>query len=130
MGVAEELDALRAELSGCHLVAYADLQSRLVLCASSAGNPAQEELDALSRAANLALDGNVAEGAKPLWAADTGNAPASSAMLMTGQEVRMFLRSPGNAPEALIVVAEAGADMAILQDRAGQALGRIAALEG
>ncbi len=129
MGVAEVLDNLRAELSGCLLVAYADLQSRLVLCASSAGSPAQEELDALSKSAHLALDGNIADGAQALWANETENAPASSAMLMTGREVRVFLRCPGNASEALILVSEARADLAALQDCAYAALDRIVALD-
>lgn len=101
MNVTEELDAMRAEVSGCKLVAFTDLSSQLVLCASAVSNPIQDEMNALSAAAHLALDGAYAEGAAPIW---NGDAPAEIAMLLTGEEARVFIRSPANPSEALICV--------------------------
>ena len=109
MSVTDALDALRSELSGCALVAYADLNSRLVLSTSAAGHPGQEELDALSSAAQLVLAGAVAEGGAPVWG---GDSPADMAMLMTGSEARVFLRAADAAPEALICVCAPNVDLA------------------
>ena len=44
MDVAEALDKLRAEVTGCELAAFTDLSSKMVLCVSSVGRRAQEEL--------------------------------------------------------------------------------------
>lgn len=125
MTVSEALDAMRLEVAGCSLVAYTDLSSELVLCASTAGRPAQEELDALSHAARIALDGTLAEGARPLWDDEAPGAPAETAMLLTGAEARVFLRSSGEAAEALACVCSADADLGAVVDCARTALDRI-----
>ena len=65
MDITAELDAMRADVRGCALVAYTDLASQLVLCTSAASKPVQEEMNALSQAAQLTLDGAYAEGAGP-----------------------------------------------------------------
>ena len=127
MTVNEALDAMREELPGCSLVAFTDLSSQLVLCTSSAGRPAQEELDSLSRAAQIALVGAVAEGAGPVWDGDASGEPAETAMLLTGSEARVFLRSSGDAPEALVCVCSADADLGAVVDSGRVALDRIMA---
>jgi len=127
MTVNEALDNMRAELPGCSLVAFTDLSSQLVLCASSAGRPAQEELDALSRAAQVALNGAVADGAGALWDKEASGEPAETAMLLTGAEARVFLRSSGDAPEALVCVCSADADLSAVVDSGRAALDRILA---
>lgn len=124
MSVAEALDAMRSDLPGCALVAYADLGSALVLCASTTGKPAQEELDRLSRAAQVALDGALAEGAAPVLDG-AGAGRAETAMLLTGSEARVFLRSPGEAPEALICVCAPDIDLGAVVDCGRAALNRI-----
>lgn len=126
MNVAAELDAMRSEISGCSLVAFTDLSSQLVLCASAASKPVQEELNALSRAANLALDGAFAEGAAPLWA-DGGKTAPETAVLMTGAEVRVFLRSPGKPNEALVCVCAPDIELDAVVDSGRSTLGRILA---
>lgn len=126
MNVTAELDAMRSELSGCSLVAFTDLSSQLVLCASAASKPVQEELNALSEAANLALDGAFAEGAAPLWS-EGGEAPAETAVLLTGAEVRVFLRSPGKPNEALVCVCAPDAELDTVVDSARSTLNRILA---
>lgn len=111
MSVTDALDAMRSELPGCALVAYADLKSGLVLSTSAAALPGQEELDRLSGAAQLALDGGVAESAAAVWSKTADNAPADAALLLTGTEARVFLRAPGAAPEALICVCAPDGDL-------------------
>lgn len=123
MDITAELDAIRAEMQGCTLVAYADLSSQLVLCTSAAAKPAQEEMNALSKAAQLALDGAYAEGAAPSWNA---TAPAELSVLMTGSEARLFLRAPENPVEALMCVCAPDTDLEAAVTQARAALARIA----
>jgi hypothetical protein len=124
MSVSDALDDLRSEIPGCSLVAFADLSSRIVLTASSVMKPAREELDALSSAAHLALDGSVGEGASSLWG-DAGEAAAETAMLLSASEARIFMRSPGENPEALICVCAPDSDLEMVVDCARVALKRI-----
>lgn len=104
MSIVKAMDALRSDVPGCSMVVYVDLTSRLVLGASAPGNPGQEELDGLAKAAQLALTGVIAESASAVWEATQPKAPAETAMLLTGSEVRVFQKSPGAAAEALICV--------------------------
>ena len=122
MDITAELDAMRADIQGCALVAYTDLSSQLVLSTSAASNPVQEEMNALSQAAQLALDGAFAEGAAASWG---GGDPAEMAFLMTGAEVRLFLRSPANSAEALVAVCAPDADLEAVVAEARATLARI-----
>ena len=124
MDITAELDAMRADVPGCALVAYADLSSQLVLSASAATNPVQEEMNALSQAAQLSLDGAFAEAAAASWG---GEGPAEMALLMTGDEVRLFLRSPATKAEALIAVLAPDAELDAVLSRARATLVRIGA---
>ena len=124
MSVSDALDTLRSEIPGCSLVAFADLSSKIVLTASSATNPAREELDALSAAAHLVLDGAVADGAAPVWGQETA---AATAMLLSGSEARVFMRSPGANPEALICVCAPDCNLEMVVDCARETLKRIIA---
>lgn len=123
MSVSTALDELRAEIPGCSLVAFADLSSKIVLTASAATNPAREELDALSAAAYLALDGAVAEGAAPIWGDQQET--AGTAMLLSASEARVFMRSPGENPEALICVCAPDCNLEVVVDCARTTLKRI-----
>lgn len=123
MDITAELDAMRADVQGCALVAYTDLSSSLVLCTSAASKPVQEEMNALSQAAQLALDGAYAEGAEPTWG---GTSPAEISVLMTGAEARLFLRAPGNPAEALVCVCAADTDLDAAVRQAQATLQRIA----
>ena len=123
MDVAEALDALRAEVAGCDLAAFTDLSSKMVLCVSAGGRRAQEELDALSEIAVTVLDGAVAEGAESL----IGDKKPVSAMTMTNVDLRVFLRSPSSANEALICVCAPRTDVTAIMDRGQSALDQIAA---
>ncbi len=122
MSVTDALDALRSELPGCALVAYADLKSKLVLSSSAVGQTGQEELDTQSNAAQLLLDGVVAEGAGAVWSATAPDAPADVAMLLTGQTARVFIRASGDAPETLICVCAPDSDLAAVVAKGRQTL--------
>ena len=121
MSVSDALDELRAEIPGCSLVAFADLSSKIVLTASAATNPAREELDALSMAAHLALDGALAQGAAPVL----GGESSGTAMLLSASEARVFMRSPGENPEALICVCAPDCNLEVVVDCARTTLNRI-----
>lgn len=125
MTVAEQLDEMRSSLAGCSLVAFTDLSSQLVLCTSAATKPVQEELNALSQAANLALNGAIAMGAAQVW---SNEAPAETAMLLTGSEARVFLRASGSQNEALICVCAPDSALDVVVETARSTLGRIQAL--
>lgn len=124
MTVGEALETLRSEVSGCTLAAFADMSSRLVLSSSAASKPMQNELDALSVAAAEALDGALAEGTNSVSGHDGSNKP-EVAMLMTGLEARIFLRSPENAAEALVCVCAPDSDFAKVLESGRDALQRI-----
>lgn len=126
MNVTAELDEMRSGLSGCSLVAFTDLSSQLVLCTSAASKPVQEELNALSQAAHLALDGAFAEGAAPFWE-ESGDVPAETAVLLTGDEARVFLRAPGKPNEALVCVCAPDAELDVVVDSGRSTLDRILA---
>lgn len=123
MDITEELDAMRSDVRGCTLVAYADLTSKLVLCTSAAVKPAQEEMNALSQAAQLALDGAYAESAAPSWG---GTAPAEVSVLMTGADARLFMRAPSNPEEALMCVCAPDTDLEAAVAEGRETLKRIA----
>ena len=116
MDVTDKLDAMRGDLPGCSLVAFADLGSRIVLCASAAAKPAQEELDHLSGLAQTVLDGPLAEGAAPVLAQGDGDRRAGVAMLVSGADAKVFLRAPGEANEALICVCAPESDLGKVVD--------------
>ncbi len=128
MNVTAELDAMRSGLSGCSLVAFTDLSSQLVLCSSAASRPVQEELNSLSSAANLALDGTVAQSAAPIWN-DGDEAQAETAVLLTGSEVRVFIRSPRKPNEALVCVCAPDIELDLVVDSGQSTLNRITAQE-
>lgn len=127
MDMTETLDALRSDLPGCSLVAFTDLGSRLVLCTSTGSKPAQEDLDRLSEMAQTVLDGPVAEGAAPVLIAGGSDGQAGVAMLVSGQEAKVFLRAPGEAAEALICVCAPDADLKKVVDCGRAALDGIVA---
>ena len=127
MTVSEALDAMRLDLPGCSLVAYADLSSLLVLSTSSVLKPMQEQLDALSRAAQIALDGTLAEGAAPVWEDGAAGEPARTALLLTETEARVILRAKGDSPEALVCVCTPDSDLGAVIARGQAALDDIQA---
>lgn len=111
MDVTERLDAMRSELPGCLVVAFTDLGSKLVLCASAAAKLGQEELDRLSDLAQVMLDGVIADGAAPVLQGGKGDRRAGTAMLVSDHDAKIFLRAPGDVSEALVCVCAPDADL-------------------
>ncbi len=81
-------------------------------------------MNALSAAAELALNGAFADGAAPVWG---GTTPPGYAILMTSEDLRLFLRSSTSSSEALIFVCGADTDVPTALDQGRTALSRIAA---
>lgn len=127
MNVMEALDALRDHVPGCSVAAFTDLSSRLVLCASSAVRTGQEDLDALSQAAALLLDGALAEGAGPVWSEAAPGAAAGTAMLLSDAGIRVAMRSSGKPTEALVCLCAPGTDLDRLVGHGRRALDDIQA---
>lgn len=122
MDVAKVLDDMREEVTGCGLVAFADLSSQMVLRASSAKKRGQEEIDALTDAALQVLGGPLAEGAASL----IGRGPAT-AVVMSNDAINVFLRTPKAANEALIAVCAPDTDVRKIVDCGRKTLDRIVA---
>ncbi|QMU58333.1 MAG: hypothetical protein GKR98_09080 [Boseongicola sp.] len=123
MDVTEILNEMRIEASGCDLVAFADLSSRMMLCVSPAGQRPQEELDVLTEVAAASLSGPLAESAAPLLDA---RAPVE-AIALTSIDARIFLKPDADASEALICICAPDANIEKILSCGRDALGRIVA---
>lgn len=123
MDVTEALDGFRADVEGCDLAAFADLNTSMILCVSTSTRHAQEELDAMTETAAAVLDGPVAEGAQSL----IGGVKAQTAITMTPVDVRVYLRASPAQSEALICLCTPDADMAQIVTRGAATLASIMA---
>ena len=123
MDVTKVLDGLRADVEGCDLAAFADLNTRMILCVSSTSRHAQEELDALTETAATVLDGSVAEGAKALLSDQT----ALTAITFTQVDARIYLRASASDSEALICLCAPDVDLVKAVNRGTLALTEIMA---
>lgn len=124
MSVADELDKLRATLPGCTLVAFGDLDARIVLCASTSDKRPQEDLDALCHAASGALDGGFAG---PVASA-LGGTHLTEAFAVKPGEIQVFLRSEIEAADALFCSCADQTDIRHMIDSGRKTLSRIAQL--
>ena len=106
------------------MVAFTDLNSKLVLSSSAAVNPSREELDQLGMAAGSLLRGPMAESTSDVADGDGG---ADTAMTLTQGEMRIFLTCAGSANEALVCVCAPTANLAEAVGNGRDALGRILA---
>ena len=127
MDVTETLDAMRADVPGCSLIAFTDLGTRLVLSSSAAAKPAQEDLDQLSSMAQTLLQGTLSEGAASLLETGEGDTRAGVAFLLSISDAKIFLRAAGESPEALVCVCAPDADLEKVVDCGRSTLARIVA---
>lgn len=125
MSVVDELDKLRATLPGCTLVAFGDLEARIVLCASAPEKRPQEELDALCMAASTALDGGFAV---PLSDA-LGGSRLTQAVTVKPGEIQLFLRSHLDANDALFCTFADQTDIREIVSAGRSALHRMSQLQ-
>lgn len=110
MDVSQTLEALRGDLVGCDLVAFADLSSSMVLSSSSLSTYAQEDMDRLSANAVTVLNGAIAEGGLPMVGEE--DTAVHVAMTLDSEASILFLRAQASPNEALICVLAPSADLA------------------
>ncbi|MCB1364013.1 MAG: hypothetical protein KDK02_07820 [Rhodobacteraceae bacterium] len=126
MSVMDNLDALRRALPGCSVVALGDLSAELVLCASHSGQVPQERLDSLCAAASALLGAPQAGRAARLMGAGAGRGP-DMAVVMTGLDTRVFLRSPVDEADVLCCVCGRNVDITDAAELARSTLTEISA---
>lgn len=109
MLVSDRLDAVRADLPGCVLIAYGDARSHLILRVSTENRWPQEQLDALCRQGAGSFDGPEAQVVAKLSGLEkTG--PMTSAILMTPQDTRVFSRVTGDDADMVCCVCRGQVD--------------------
>jgi hypothetical protein len=128
MSVAELLNDFRCDVPGCEAVAFADLATGLVLCASSGRKQPQEWFGRLCRGASELLDAEFARKASALLLGD-GAQGARQAIQVADGEVRLFLRSEAEPNEALCCVCRPDVAVDLLVERARALLGHISTTE-
>jgi hypothetical protein len=121
MGIGDQLNALRGDVAGCRIAAFADLASGLVLYASADGRVPQERLDALCRRATSVLSGT-APAAAALLAA-----PVDRAVVPDGDGILVILRAPDEPDEALVFHCDRDIDLAAFTTRAARELATLGA---
>lgn len=113
LDVAGILGRFRQAVPGCHVAAFIDLTSEMVLAVSARSKQPQERLDALAeRAAELF--------AAPMAALSdaagvpAGDSPPDFFLSVTPENLLAFIRTGTDAPEALGLVCAPGADVEAL----------------
>ena len=106
MPLSDRLDLCRTQVAGSAVVAYGDLDARLILRSSSPTPWARERLDALSAEAARHLRGSAADALAKV----SGGRPRL-AISMTASETRVFVTDDAGAGELLCSVGDARADV-------------------
>lgn len=122
MGIADQLNALRADFPACRVATFVDLASGLVLFTSAASRMPQDRLDSLSARARRLLAGPAAEAGAGLLGASVDHAVATE-----GEELVVLVRSPAEPDEAMICHCDGGIDLSAFTARARQELAALGA---
>ncbi len=124
MGLTEELDDLRASLPGCRFIVFADLSSRMVLCASAEVPLPQENYDALcTSAADLFSSPAFGLAFRKLGAKDGVGAEA---ILADALGTQIFVFGTQSSDDALCFQCGPEIDLVALIDAARPVVDRIA----
>lgn len=121
MGVELELKQIRAASDGCSLAAFGDLRTKLVLRVSASEDWPQERLDALCHEAAQSFreaDSNVLREA----GLSEASAPAREAVILSAQEIRLFVRSETDPNDLICCVCRSAEDVPELTQAAHRAL--------
>ncbi len=110
MDILDQLTTLRTHTPGCTLVAFSDLSSGVVLCASSAVKQRQERLDSICAVAAELLDGEAARIASDVLASDESST-IDEAVTLNAANSRIFIRSGQEKNDALCCVCSANMDI-------------------
>ncbi len=108
--VAKELEDLRTSVPGCSLVIFGDLFSQVTLCVSARSRHKQEQLDAICVTAGNLLDGAAAQSASSALGFPEGTG-ISQAVILSPDEVQIFLRSPFEEADVLCCVGSSSLDI-------------------
>ncbi|RKT35057.1 hypothetical protein BXY70_1085 [Roseovarius halotolerans] len=98
----ERLDAMRADIAGCSLVSFGDLQTALALRTSSAAPCPREKLDEIfaQAVASFAAADKLAQDMAQ------GGEPAEDTLVMTPRDLRVFVRSQSNGADVVCAVGD------------------------
>ncbi|MFT7592756.1 MAG: hypothetical protein ACI8R4_000063 [Paracoccaceae bacterium] len=119
MTVAGKLEDLRAGLPGCSLAAFGDLKSKITFCISADAKPPQEKLDAICVTAAAFLDGPLTRRTNTVLGGGRST-PLNEAVVLTPDDVQIFVRSHSDAADVLCCVCSGDTDFqaAVQQARA------------
>lgn len=110
MTIANTLDQLRRNFDGVLTLAFVDLSTKMVLCASSDNAPNQEYLDALCVTAVDMLTGEVAAQMEPVFASENA-AIIQHAIIMQDSDVAFFVRSKQCLDDAICAICAPDIDL-------------------
>lgn len=116
MTISAKLDRIREELEGCKTLAFADLTTKMILCASAPQPPNQEYLDALCSTAADMLDGEVAAQMAPVMSSN-GDDLVRRAIIIQPHEIVVFVRSPLAPEDALCGLCSPNVDLPLLAEK-------------
>ncbi|SFS22228.1 hypothetical protein [Yoonia litorea] len=115
--VVDELNTLRDSVSGCQMVAFADLSAHMILVTDSKTSHPREVLDDLCDEAATLLG---RRGVPAL-----GETPSNTAVWATQASLRVFLRAPGEPNDVLCCVCAPNVNVGRLVAKASACLDRI-----
>jgi hypothetical protein len=101
--ISEELLAFRQRVPGCHVIAFADLSTGMVLASCTSEQVTQEKLDALCNSGFDTLFGVNNTGLLQQSQGGSGEAP-KAAVVATEAEIQCFVCALHPAQEALCFV--------------------------
>ncbi len=107
MTLSAQLDALRADLPGCCLVAYGDAKAQLVLRSSSDSAWPQEKLDDMCKTGSRQF--HLADAMAPFR---KGPHAHREAIVATRRDIRVYVGAEAPASDMLCCVCRSGADTA------------------
>ncbi|MEP2641486.1 hypothetical protein [Roseobacter sp.] len=119
MTVQDKLDEFRIRFSGCIIVAYADVSSRVVFAASTRDTIPRENLDKVASQAADHLTGVAAQQLKNVMFRETCG-PAA-ALSFEGNGISCALRASTSSQEVLCLLCDLGTSMGEVMS-AGQVL--------
>jgi hypothetical protein len=128
MSVSEALDMFRAAVPGCHLVAFVDLESSMVLSVSTQIKQRQELLSALGESASCHLPMKQDSLSKCLSIKEE-SAPPDVAVLLSATGTVAFVRSLSEPNEALCCGCSPNVAVDAIIDRARATLNDMEAAE-
>ncbi|PUB17561.1 hypothetical protein [Yoonia sediminilitoris] len=115
--VVDDLDALQGKFEGIETVAFADLSTQMILVTNSNSNQRREALEMLCAEATVALG----SADKPAL----GDTPSPAAFVATKNQLRIFLRAPGEPSDVLCCVCKPDVDVASFLSDAKPCLAKI-----